>query len=353
MRQLLVLASVLALAACDADVGDENGGGGQTSNGGGAQDGGGPDTGGGDNTGGGAQTQSFTVTFDPLTVAPGSEDTQCVVKRLGNDTEIHVNEIHNVLPNGSHHLIVYRTADTEERLEPYACQPFADTLDPTKGSPLMVTQKHEEILTLPDRVGFTLQPGVMIRLEMHFLNTTSEPLDVSATSTFKTMDPADFEHEADFLFMGNPDIDIAPMSEASLGPTFLKLPDNLAGSKFFGLTGHTHQWGTNVTVDLADSATGPFTSLYDVPGWQWDEPETVYLDPPVELPDGGGFRFSCEWNNLSANSVGFGESANDEMCFFWAYYYPSQGAFVCAHTDQVQGGYDLCCPGNPFCDMLL
>jgi hypothetical protein len=41
------------------------------------------------------------------------------------------------------------------------------------------------------------------------------------------------------------------------------------------------------------------------------------------------------------------------MCFFWAYYYPSQGAFVCAHTDQVPGGYDLCCPGNPVCGMLF
>ena len=29
----------------------------------------------------------------------------------------------------------------------------------------------------------------------------------------------------------------------------------------------------------------------------------------------------------------FGESANNEMCFFWAYYYPSKGAYVCVHTD--------------------
>jgi hypothetical protein len=40
------------------------------------------------------------------------------------------------------------------------------------------------------------------------------------------------------------------------------------------------------------------------------------------------------------------------MCFFWTYYYPSQGAFVCAHTGQF-GGIDLCCPGSPLCDQIF
>jgi hypothetical protein len=56
--------------------------------------------------------------------------------------------------------------------------------------------------------------------------------------------------------------------------------------------------------------------------------------------------------NTSEQSVGFGESANDEMCFFWAYYFPSQGARVCVHSDQVSGGIDLCCPGSPLCSLI-
>ena len=288
-----------------------------------------------------------------VTVPSGTENTQCVVKRLGNDTPIKVHQIHNVLPQGSHHLIVYRTDDTEEQPEPFECQPFADTLDPSKGSPLMVTQKHDETLTLPDGVGFALDAGVMIRLEMHYINPTGAPLDVSATSTFVTMPEEEFQHAADFLFVGNPDISIEPNSTFTLGPTFLPMPSDLAGSKFFAVTGHTHQFGTNVTVAVADSEAGADTTIYDVPNWQWDEPATVVLDPPIELAAGAGFRFTCEWNNTSPNTVGFGESANDEMCFFWAYYYPSKGARVCAHTDQVPGGFDLCCPGNPLCDQIF
>ncbi len=349
MRIIAPLAVILSVCACgstDAETTASTTGG--TTTGGTTSSGGG--TGGG---GGGPSTPSFTVTFDPVAIAPGTEKTQCVVKRLGNDTDIKVGRIHNLLEQGSHHLIVYRTSDTEEKLTPYDCQPFADTLDPSKGSPLMITQKHEETLELPPGVAFSIAAGTMVRLEMHYINTTTAETQVSATSTFITIPDADFQNEADFLFIGNPDISIAPMSQFTLGPTYIALPGQLDGSNFFGITGHTHQWGTNVTVAVAGSASGPDTSVYDVPGWLWSEPATVYQDPPFQIPQGGGFHFTCSYNNVSANTVGFGESANDEMCFFWAYYYPSKGAMVCAHTDQVPGGYDLCCPGNALCNQVF
>lgn len=328
----------LALLACTSEVANPGGGG---------------ETGSGGAGGGGENLPSFTVTFDPVSVQPGDENTQCVVKRLGNDEQIRVHQIQNVLPNGSHHLIVYRTADTVEQLEPFDCEPFTDTLDPAKGSPVMITQKSEETLTLPEGVAFTFEAGAMVRLELHYINTDGAPRDVSATSTFVTMAEASFRDEASFLFLGNPDISIPPNASATLGPTFMAMPQNLYGVNFFGITGHTHQWGTNVTVSAADAEAGPDTPVYDVPNWQWSEPATVYHDPAFTLADGGGFRFTCEWENQSADTVGFGESANAEMCFFWAYYYPSQGAFVCAHTDQVPGGLDLCCPGNALCSQLF
>ena len=52
------------------------------------------------------------------------------------------------------------------------------------------------------------------------------------------------------------------------------------------------------------------------------------------------------------DTVGFGEGANDEMCFFWAYYYPSHGARVCVHTTQTGSPIDICCPGSGLCSVL-
>ncbi|MDC0742049.1 monooxygenase [Polyangium mundeleinium] len=356
MRMLLPLVAIsLAIVGCSSSGNVDLGAGAAGPGGAGGSGGsGGGGTGGGGGSGGsGGGTTSYTVTFDPVKVAPGTEHTQCVVKRLGNDVLERIHEIRNVLPTGSHHLIVYRTNDTVEQLEPFDCQPFADTLDPSKGAPVMITQKHEDTLTLPDGVAFTMQPNQMVRLEMHYLNASLSEIDVSATSTFYTMKEADFKDEADFLFIGNPDINIAPHTKATLGPTFLPLPADLVGSKFFGITGHTHQWGKDVTVSWAPSKNGADTTVYDVDGWLWSEPPTVVHDPPFQVPEGGGFRFTCSWDNQSSQQVGFGESANDEMCFFWAYYYPSKGSRVCAHTDQVGGGMDICCPGNQLCGLLF
>ena len=49
----------------------------------------------------------------------------------------------------------------------------------------------------------------------------------------------------------------------------------------------------------------------------------------------------------------FGKSATEEMCFFWAYYYPNKGARVCLHTSCIGGvgGGDICCPGDALCGL--
>ena len=72
------------------------------------------------------------------------------------------------------------------------------------------------------------------------------------------------------------------------------------------------------------------------------------------MPKEGGFEFECTYMNTSNQQIGFGESANDEMCFFWAYYYPSQGSKVCVHTDQYGGanGLNVCCPGDSLCSLV-
>jgi hypothetical protein len=298
---------------------------------------------------------TVTLSFPTIPVAPGEEKTQCIVQRLGNETPIHVGAVHNVLGETSHHLIVYRVNDTTEQLTPFACQPFTDTLDPSRGSPLMVTQKKDDLLTLPSGVAYSLDAHQMIRLEMHYINASSVTKNVAATSTMVPISDDDFHDEAGFLFIGNPDIRLPPKSQTTLGPAFFQIPQGLSGVKYFAMTGHEHQFGTNVQVSMSTSDTDPGKPIYDVPGWLWSEPKTQVFDTPFTVPDDGGFTFTCSWNNTSDQMVRFGESANDEMCFFWAYYYPSQGARVCFHTSHLGGvgGYDLCCPSDPLCNLII
>ncbi|HEX6838938.1 MAG TPA: hypothetical protein VF334_20305, partial [Polyangia bacterium] len=54
----------------------------------------------------------------------------------------------------------------------------------------------------------------------------------------------------------------------------------------------------------------------------------------VTFGPGEGIRWQCTYDTLDASpkpasTVKFGESARtNEMCFLWAYYYPSAGRFI-------------------------
>lgn len=270
---------------------------------------------------------SFSVKWGPSEVPPSVEGTQCVVKRLGNTEPISVHEIHNVLGATSHHFIVYKVNDETERPDPYPCVPFTDTFnDP----PLIITQRAEDRLTLPEGVAYTIEPNQMLRLELHYVNVNTTPQVLEATSTFVPMPADEVENEANIMFLGDTRISIPPMSEATLGPSFIRVPERFDGARYFAITGHEHQWGTDVYVEVTEGEGMAGTPIYDLPFFLWDEPETVVYDPPFEIPSGGGFNLTCSWSNLSDQQVGFGTSVNDEMCFIWAYYFPSQGPLICA-----------------------
>lgn len=50
-----------------------------------------------------------------------------------------------------------------------------------------------------------------------------------------------------------------------------------------------------------------------------------HLDPEIVFDGTNGIAYQCEWNNTTNQLVTFGESALQEMCFMWMYYYPSHG----------------------------
>jgi hypothetical protein len=300
----------------------------------------------------------YSLKWGPVSVPAGQESTQCVWMRLSNTAEIKVHQMHNKLNSASHHLIVYKDdMDTTEQLTPAPCMPFTGALNTTgMVAPIAITQKADDMIFLPNRVAYTFAPNQMVKLEMHYLNATDQTQDVEATVDFYAADSVSIDHEASILFTGSPDVMIAPGETKTLHQFFTVPPYlDLSKSKIFAITGHTHKLGTNVRVRVAPSKTGPMTEVYAPSPFKWDEPETkTYNGDPFSIPVDGGLDFECTWKNTTNQSVGFGESATDEMCFFWAYYYPSQGSKVCIHTEQFGGanGLNVCCPGDSLCSML-
>jgi hypothetical protein len=309
----------------------------------------------------------YSLTWGPVNVNPGVEDTQCIWLKLGNDSEIKVHQLHDVLSTSSHHLIVYKDdMDTTEQLTPMPCQPFTGALNTTgKISPIVITQKHDDEITLPDGVAYTFAPHQMVKLEMHYINAGDTAAMAQATVDIFAADPATIHDEAALLFTGSPDIGpydaqgmasgIAPGATFTLHQ-FFTVPTygtfDPTKIKIFAITGHEHKLGTGVQAQLASAKTGPFQNVYDPMPFQWAEPATANFATPLTIPTGGGVDMTCSWTNTGTTTAKFGESATDEMCFFWMYYYPSQGSKVCIHTEQRGFNLNLCCPGDSLCSQV-
>jgi hypothetical protein len=364
---ILALVGTVIISACGSSSGTNSGGSGSGSGSGGASSGGsGGSSGGGSGSSSGSVpldaaapdgdvtmttdasvgTQSFTVQFGPVSVAPGEENTQCIVVPLGNAAAIHVGQIHDLLGTASHHMILYKVASTTPaQTTPVDCQPFQGALNPAAGNPLIISQKPDDTLTLPQNVAFTLDPNQMVRLEMHYINANpTQTVTLVTTSTLTTIPDADYKYDASFLFIGDPEISIPAQSTFNTGSQYFALPAQYNSSNFFAITGHEHHLGTEVQIWSATGASDPGSLIYT--STSWSDPPVTTFSPPVRIPAGGGFKFQCNWDNTTTAAVKFGESANDEMCFFWAYYWPSQGAAVCFTAN----GASACCPGaSPLC----
>jgi Copper type II ascorbate-dependent monooxygenase, C-terminal domain len=260
------------------------------------------------------------VTVPARMIMPGEEITMCREVRLGNVTPMLVRSIHVSIPRGSHHVIVYRSRATDEQLDLTPCRGLSGIISGT--APLFIAQQPESGIDFPAGVGLSIGANQMIRLEEHFINTSSAPLMVGARVRFD-LAPTDGLTPADMMFWGTQSIRVAPRSMGSA--TYFR--PALPGINVFGLTSHTHQFGVRSTIEVASSATGMGREVHR--SETWEEPPLTRFSPPLTFSGGEGLRLVCNYNNTSDRTLTFGESYYEEMCFLWAYYYPSMGFHLC------------------------
>jgi hypothetical protein len=294
--------------------------------------------------------ETLTASLE-YTLGSSDERTVCVERRLGNAGPAFIHAIHSTLSLGGHHMVLYRSNATEEQREPFECRPFTDTVC-GRNVPLMISQIPSEDLVYPPGVGVPIDADQMVRIEVHFLNTTAETIDVTEAIELETIPEDQVEREADFLFLGTPDITMEQAGPYTVGPRFVELPDDMADIEIFALTGHTHRYGTDVSLWRSEQEGDLDEQVYPEGPYFWDEPPVAHFDPPLQMPAGSGISIECSFDNTSGGYVGFGESANEEMCFAWAYYTVSRGYKICFQTDAIGFPLTACCPGDDACPVV-
>ena len=342
MRIALVASLLLVVAGCGHGASNNSDGGGGGAGGGGTGGTGGGGTGGsggggtGGSGGGGGSAGSVSVSIGPIPVAAGQETTVCVIKRLPTTADIDVVNVATTLAPGSHHLIAYRSNATTESPTPTSCSSFEGVLNGE--APIFIADAASQAMQLPDGVAYHFPAGQMVRLEAHYLNATQAALQGMGTITFTPGPPMTYQ-AADIMMCGNVASLQCPVGGLAPGMANVALPVGKysgGGSvdftklKVFAFTTHEHHRGLDVKIWKSTSSNPMATQLLDNPDWA--NPQLKVLDTAnvLSFQAGEGLAWQCTYNTSSDTSkVCFGESgATNEMCFIWAYYYPSVGRFI-------------------------
>jgi len=278
----------------------------------------------------GGPVTTYTTGEGPIALMPGEEQTNCITIHLGNTEAGYVRRVVADLDPGSHHMIVYKSSDTTESPTPTKCYGLEGILEGQH--PFFIAQQAHAELDWPNDengnpVGFEIEANQMVHIEFHTINTTQSPLMVTGKAEIDTI-PLDTPNivKSDLAFWGTKNIDIPPNGSFDTG---VQYQYGIPGTKSFAVTTHQHHLGTQMQVWYASSETD--TSDRIANGLSWSDPPLNLLVPPIDFPADGTklLTYDCHWENPTTNEVKFGESFNDEMCFVWHYYYPSQGFQAC------------------------
>jgi hypothetical protein len=175
---------------------------------------------------------------------------------------------------------------------------------------------------LPEGVGFVVPPDTQYLVQYHLQNTGGA--DVTTRSAINlTYVAADT---------------VQPAGLFALGTFSLTIPDGAQDfplsisceadreMNVFAVFPHMHKLGTRLSFETGLSEQAA-EMAYEIAPWEFGEQP---MDPvQVRINPGEFMRSTCYWNNDTGGDVTFGESSDNEMCFFVLYYYPFTGLAGC------------------------
>lgn len=232
---------------------------------------------------------------------PGEERYLCA--RLTLDTDVHAGGFAAVAAPGTHHSVTTIGAATE-----------ADGVTPceavVKSTMLHGAGIGTNPLVMPDGVAALLPAGDQLTVNLHLFNATDAVLAGRSGLDILRLDPADVDVHADALLCGPRDLAIPPGDSTHTGACTLSRPATL-----FAVQPHMHALGTHMTVTAAG------TVLHDAP-FDVDRQELRAL-PELPLATGDTIDVTCSYRNPTGETVVYGPSATDEMCFANLFRYPA------------------------------
>ena len=234
------------------------------------------------------------------TVPPHSEKMFCTDLVYDGD-ETAFDQVKALQGKFGHHLVLVSTTKPNPPGTTYDC---TDAASMANFRPFAIPLND-----LPTGMGSYLPKGKPIVVQLHYINTTAQPLLIRDVVRLRKMKVDDVKVWTSVMTHLNTGFRLPPHS--NFGTTFdCKIA---ADVNVLMIGGHMHEWGSALKIELGPD-TAHLKTEYEVKEWKADyrddPPVNLYTQNPKLLPAGTVIRTSCSWNNTTDHTIGFPE----EMC---------------------------------------
>lgn len=238
---------------------------------------------------------------DEYTLDPGQERFLCFAANTEEDLVIQ--SVSHEARSGLHHIIFSKTSAPEP-------DGFSecDTLFRLTWEPMYLTGAGASSLDLPEGFAHRVAAGTQMVAQLHLLNTSDEPIHDSLEIRLHASKAESPKPVAGYAF-GNFDVHLPPLQAGSVeGECDVKEDVHLLAA-----FPHMHLLGKRLTFHVA-RAGGDFSQVFERNPYDFDDQHMESLD--LSLSAGDRTRVNCEYENPYDHEITFGESTNNEMCFF-------------------------------------
>jgi hypothetical protein len=265
-----------------------------------------------------------------VTIPAGQELLRCVYAAFPTDRGvIAVAGAESHYTPGSHHVLAYRsdltnTTIPEDKTGVWDCSDGAWQLH-ERGS-YYEAQQPDEDRELPAGIAHEFQPGEVVILQAHYVNTTGNDLDAHVSLKMHVVELAKVEQEAGSIMFNNGALSVPPHTKSRTTMT-CTLPQDIHLALLWS---HMHSRGIHFLATSDDpEAAAALGDLYEEESWSEPRPREYPSDPPATLHAGTHITFSCDYENTSDDEFHFGNSAKaNEMCLLHGMYWPRMPTFA-------------------------
>jgi hypothetical protein len=270
---------------------------------------------------------------DTFHLEAGSEHYMCYQFYSPADA-VAITHVDSISMAGVHHMALYQSFGTLEADAPHEC----DDLIKLTWLPIFVSGTGSKDLSLPDGVGFQITGNTQYVLQLHLQNTTDAAIDIRAGVNL-TYDHSPSGLMAGGIYgIGNTQISIGA------GDTDYSVSEHCAPGKdmnVFAVLGHMHKLGTSLGVmetpgtsgsdSGSDAGSGAGSAaaepFYSIDPYTFGNQPIVPMTTTIHAND--ALDVTCHWSNPGSTTVTYGESSDNEMCYFVMFYYPYTGLDGC------------------------